>query len=218
MFHRKFIFISVMIAIILVGCRPDPEVTYGTGAVLLRESFDDSLSGWDNRTAGAVQIGVGSGAYRMQSNSNAYVRGFYRAQTYTDVVIDVQGFQFSAEDNNAYGVLCRAETGDNRTSGYYFLVGGDGSYSIRKGQHGEINGLVKWGRSDAVNQGAATNNLRVVCVDDYLALYVNDTFLADVRDSTYGSGYVGFAVAVESEATISVAFDNLTILEGVIGD
>lgn len=208
----------LLLMAILVACRPDPEVAYGTGDILLRETFSEQVIGWDNRSSGAVRIGVESGAYRLRSNVSSYVRGFYRAETYDNVVIDVQGLQFSDHENNAYGVLCRAETGDDRASGYYFLVGGDGSYSIRKGQHDEINGLVKWGRTDVVNQGEATNRLRVVCVDDYLALYVNDTFLADVRDTTYGSGYIGFAVAVEDGETITVSFDNLTILEGVLGD
>jgi len=218
MIYRMILLTSMVLLGLLTACRPDPDVAYGTGDRLLRETFTEPSSAWDNRRAGAVQIGISNGAYRMQSDTSNYVRGFYRAETYADVIIDVQGFQFSAEDNNAYGVLCRAETGDDRASGYYFLIGGDGAYSIRKGQHDEINGLVKWGRADVINQGTGSNSLRVVCVDDYLALYVNGEFLADVRDDTYGSGYVGFAVAVEDAATISVAFDNLTIFEGVIGD
>lgn len=199
----------VLILLILTACRSQPTATFSAGDVLLRETFDDA-HGWDNRVQGDVVIGVEAGAYRMRADVNSFVRGF-SFQRFEDVVIDVESVQLSAEDRNAYGVVCRGVRDDASANGYYFLISGDGAYSIRKGQFGEVNPLVHWARSNAINQGAAVNNIRVICAEDYLALYVNGEFLADMHDSTYSGGYVGFAVAAREDTTIEIAFDNLTV-------
>ena len=200
-----------------VACGPDPQATFQTGEVLLREDFEDAFT-WDSRAQEGVRIGPRSGAYRMQADVNTYVRGFERSTTYDDVVIEVQTSQTSREDTNAYGIICRGTTDNRRADGYYFLIGGNGSYSIRRGQQDEVFGMVKWARTDAVNQGVAVNTIRVVCVDDYLALYVNGEFVDDLFDDTYSSGYIGFAAATREETTIEVSFDNLIVLEGQLED
>lgn len=199
--------------IVLAACSPArPGEQLILGDVLQRADFDTPDTNWDAGAQGNVQIGIADGAYRMQTDANDYVRGFNNAQ-YADVVIDVSGLQLSPDDNSAYGVVCRAATG-NSGNGYYFLVGGDGSYSIREGAQGEVRPLVHWARTDAVNTGAALNSIRAVCVADYLALYVNGEFLAEFRDTTYSSGYVGFAAAASEGATVEVAFDDLIVREG----
>ncbi len=53
-------------------------------------------------------------------------------------------------------------------------------------------------------------------MDDYLALYANGEFVAEVRDSTYQLGNVGFVVAVAEGGVIDVTFDNLTIREATL--
>ncbi|GAB4519462.1 MAG: hypothetical protein OHK0046_28340 [Anaerolineae bacterium] len=204
----------LLLIFLLAGCRAEPKAAVIPGEVLLRETFDTRVIGWDAATQGNVMIGAADGAYRMQADVRDYVRGFYTA-TYDNVVIDVIGVQLSAENNNAYGVVCRAAPGDTG-NGYYFLIGGDGSYSIREGAQGEIRPLVHWDKTDAVHRGSAENRIRAVCIEDYLALYVNDQFVADIRDDTYQRGRIGFAVAAASGTTIEAAFDDLIIRTGQI--
>lgn len=194
----------------LTACQAQPDARFIRGELLLNETFETNL-GWDDRAQDGVVIGIESGAYRMRADVNQYVRGFDRRQRYENVVIEVQAVQFSAVETNAYGLVCRGSTTDGREDGYYFLVGGDGSYSIRVGRNGDVERLVAWARSGAVNDGAALNTIRAVCVDDYLALYVNGTFVADVRDRTYQRGAVGFALAAKAGTVVEVAFDNLNV-------
>ena len=57
-----------------------------------------------------------------------------------------------------------------------------------------------------------TNTLTAVCVDDYLAMYVNGDLIAEARDKTLTSGYNSMVIAlVEEEDTLQVQFDNLNI-------
>jgi len=109
-------------------------------------------------------------------------------------------------------VVCRASAGEDNASGYYFLIGGDGSYSIRKGRD-DIDALVSWARSDVINRGAGSNTIRAVCMGDYLALYVNGEFIADAHDNTYRGGFVGFVAAAAEGTIVEIAFDNLRIWE-----
>ena len=199
--------------ILLACCRPVASQQVVTGDVLLTDEFNQAYH-WDAFAQQQVEVGVQNGAYAMRSNVKEYVLGRGLDQ-YTDVVIEVSSRQFSTFNKNAYGIICRASSG-NSGSGYYFLIGGDGSYSIRKGRDQKVDALVSWAHSGVIHWGQSRNLIRVVCVDDYLALYANGEFVTEVRDSTYQSGYVGFVVAVAEGGVIDVTFDNLIIREAAL--
>ncbi|MBK8029721.1 MAG: hypothetical protein IPK17_09460 [Chloroflexi bacterium] len=112
------------------------------------------------------------------------------AERHTDVVIEVETTQLSDDRNNAYGVLCRAST-SNDGDGYYFLISGDGYFSIRRGATERVDGLIDWTQTNVVNQDRGINRIRAVCIGDYLALQVNGQFIADTHDTRYAEGYAG---------------------------
>jgi hypothetical protein len=201
------------IVIAISGCSGAATRQYATGALLVDEDFTNGY-GWDNKKQGEVEIDVEDGAYVMRANVNQYVRGF-NSQMNGDVVIEVRARQLSEEQTNAYGVVCRASQANNNT-GYYFLVGGDGTYSIRRGQDGEVDDLVSWAYSGAVNRGSAANLIRAVCIGDYLALYVNGQFVAEARDSSFKRGFTAFTVATKKNTTIEVVFDDFKMWEGTL--
>ncbi len=95
--------------------------------------------------------------------------------------------------------------------GYVFLIQGSGSFAIMRARGRELTPLVNWTASDAINRGAAQNRIRAICVGNYLALYVNDQFLGDATDDTYGAGQVGLAASAANRLGTRIAFDNLTI-------
>lgn len=202
--------------VIVAGCRSSPEAEVSMGDILVHEHFDSAI-GWDNQSHENVAVGVEAGAYRIRADVDTFVRGFNNT-TYGDVVIDVEVVQLTYYQTNAFGVLCRADGDDITGNGYYFLIGSDGMYSIRKGQQGEVKALVEWSHTDAIHQGSGTNRIRAICVEDYLALYVNDQFVNDVRDDTYSRGFIGFTAATETGTNIDVAFDNLIIHEAVLAE
>jgi hypothetical protein len=208
---KNYVIIGLL-TLVIAGCQTTPAHQFTVGHVLWKDDFGTAF-GWDHFTVGGVQVGPEGGAYEMRADTNQYVRGFNpSADTVADSVIEVQTMQLSAHDNNAYGVICRGAL-NNNAAGYYFLIGGDGSYSIRKGQADDVEALVGWSRTTAINRESNKNTIKAVCIDDYLALYINDKFVAATHDSAFKSGYTGFVVAVSQGHEIDVIFDDLVIHE-----
>lgn len=206
--NRKItpLFVLILFSLLLAACGPSQE--YVAGELLLTESFNDP-NAWETYVSGETDFQVVDGEYRVQTGAEGYIWGLNETE-HDDVVIEVTATQDSSHENNAYGVMCRSDTSNNG-DGYYFLISGDGYYSISKGEGDDVNQLVEWTSSSAINEGQASNTIRAVCIDNYLALYVNDKFLAEVEDSDYASGYAGFAATAFEGGNTDIRFDNLTI-------
>ncbi|MDX1994750.1 MAG: hypothetical protein SF029_20370 [bacterium] len=199
-----------LLMILLAGCG-GRNFQAETGELLLEEDFSTGY-GWEENASGGVEIGVQNGVYRMRTDVNQYVRGFGTAR-HADAIIDVEALQRTPDENNAFGIICRGGLSADTGSGYYFLIGANGSYAILKGTNGDPQPLVDWARSGAVREGAGTNLIRAVCVGDRLALYVNDELVAQTTDTSYQSGYTGFVVAAGRGTVAEIAFDNLRVWE-----
>lgn len=196
---------------LLMGCAPKPSEQISLNMPpLLHEEFEQAYA-WRSRLGEAygIDFRVEAGVYRARSAQAGFVSGLNAAQ-HTDVVIEVETTQLSDFRDNAYGVLCRASP-NNDGDGYYFLISGDGYFSIRRGVTERVEGLVDWTQTGVVNQNRGINRIRAACIGDYLALYVNDQFIAEARDARYREGYAGLTAAVAAGGTIDIAFDDLTI-------
>ncbi|PJF21258.1 MAG: hypothetical protein CUN56_12020 [Phototrophicales bacterium] len=204
-------YVMIMV-VVLVGCTTRPQCDYTVGERLLEERFDTAFA-WEHAAMDGVTLGVVDGMYEMQVEVNSYVRGFYRTGRFDDIVIDIVAQQVSTETNNAFGVVCRGAVSQEQATGYYFMIGGDGSYTIQKGQDGDLKPLVNWARHDAINRGRAFNRLRVICVEDYLALYVNGHFVADVYDQSYKSGRIGLVATTAANTLSEIRFDDVIVFQ-----
>jgi hypothetical protein len=90
-------------------------------------------------------------------------------------------------------VVCRYQNSENF---YLFLISGDGFYAIGKYQGGSsqitiLSGDGQYQFSDAINQGIATNQIRVRCLGNELSLAVNGLSLAAATDPTFVTGDIG---------------------------
>jgi hypothetical protein len=109
------------------------------------------------------------------------------------------------------------QTGDaaflnvNNGDGYLFLLQSSGRFAIMRARGRSVTPLVDWTNSGAINTGPAENRIRAVCLGDYLALYVNGTFLGDATDDTYTQGQVGLVGATGDRLGLVVEFDNLSV-------
>ena len=188
-----------------------PPIPYQRGEILIADRFTDGIN-WDTRSRDGASVGVQNGQYRIESEYDTYVRGFNDV-AHENVIIEIDVTYDMLATNNAFGVICRGAPNDYNSNGYYFLIGADGSYSIRIGRSGNVDELVRWRQSEIINSGAATNTIRAVCIDDYLALYVNDEFITSVHDDRYRRGFTGLTAATQDGVPIVVDFDNITIWE-----
>ena len=180
--------------------------------ILMKDDFENQLSGWEvgNYTNGAV--GYRSGAYFIEAREKTMTIWGAANREFTDVIIEVESTQIVAplDNDNDYGVGCRIqENGD----GYYLLISGDGFYSIYLGQNDLFTPLVDWQQSDAIRQGNTSNKIRAVCAGTTLALTVNGTFLAEANDNAYTNGDIALTATTYGDAPVEIHFDHLTVLK-----
>ncbi|MCY3976773.1 MAG: hypothetical protein OXG23_01625 [Chloroflexi bacterium] len=182
---------------------------------LLAEDDFESGEQWRQYADGAdLFLGVRVGRYHIDFRGRQYAWA-QRDGDFDDIVIEAEAAQVSSYDHNAYGLACRLDPG-NRGRGYFFLISGDGYASIRWSNGRSLEPIASAAPSRHIMRGAATNRLRAVCVEDYLALWVNGEFVADARDGRAARGAVGLVGLMNYEGKrLSVAFDDLKIWRAV---
>jgi hypothetical protein len=186
------------------------------GEIILQEDFEDiEASSFPSYGLGEdLVFGVADGSYAAIVMGSGYAWTLNNI-THDNVTITATVEKVSNGDADTYGIICRAHSSNNGM-GYYFLINGSGNFGIRKGDGERIHVLVPWTKSRAIHTGQKTNTLRAVCVDDYLAFYINDQFVAEARDGQFMEGFAGVAVAAEDSHRIAIRYDDLTIRSATI--
>lgn len=201
---------------------PEPSVGYELGEILLQTSFDDAggfnTIGVDTLSFGALQFGPSGGEFQAIAPGGGYIWTLNN-QTHSNVVMELTTEVLTPEDPRAiYGIMCRAHPTDNGI-GYYFLFRGDGYFGIRRGTGEQLLPLVNWTQHPAIRTARnEVNRLRIICVEDYLALYINDQFAGEARYDWLREGRTGFALNGAQDTIIGVAYDDLTIWEATLTD
>ena len=205
---RGLLFTVILLA--LVGCASNPTARFALGDVVQQTDFSQVFM-WQEyvHPEQKVDFAIQDGEYRAKAWDGGFM-WVIQPPAFTDTVIEVETTQLSDYRNNAYGVMCRAAPTDN-SNGYYFLISGDGQYTIRRGAVDEVGALIPWTGSGAIRQDQGINRIKAVCVEDYLALYVNDEFVAETHDTYFSRGFTGLSAAVVEGGDVDVAFDDLTV-------
>jgi len=206
-----------LVLLALAACTPRPSQTVTLGALLEQVDFSRG-SQWEQYSSEAQRVNfrIEDGAYRAEAWDGGFIWAL-NPHEHTDVLIQVDTQQLSEYANNAYGVMCRAAPTNNGT-GYYFFISGDGSFTIRRGAADEVHPLIPWTTSAAIQRGQAFNRLRAACVGDYLALWVNDQFVAETRDDYFRRGAAGISAGVPEGGAVDVTFDDLRIWQAALAD
>ncbi|HYO87671.1 MAG TPA: hypothetical protein VER79_03430 [Candidatus Limnocylindrales bacterium] len=207
---RAFLGLSAVVILLLAACQPVPTQRFALGEVLQHVTFEADYE-WENyaNAEQKVAFGVEDGEYHARAWDGGFTWAM-NAELHTDVVIQADVRQLSEYTNNAFGLMCRAAP-TNNGNGYFFFISGDGTFTIRRGAASEVDYLIPWTHTNTIQQGRSINRLRIVCIEDYLALYVNGQFVAETRDSRYLQGYAGITAAVPEGGDVDVLFDDLTI-------
>jgi hypothetical protein len=213
--HRNYFVLVLML--LLAGCSgglPAAQPTHKleAGAPLLEATFD-TPGDWTTYTIEAGSVHIMEGGYRIQARQPNLVFGLHHRQA-ANVIIEAEAYVLSDYRQGMYGVLCRASSDGH---GYYFLISADGNFSIRRIGSRQDDALVEWQGSPAIHTGKRLNRIRAVCLDDYLALYVNGTFVAEAWDTRYQDGYIGVTAGLPRQAGMNnltdVAFDTVRVWE-----
>jgi hypothetical protein len=198
-------------AVLMAGCASQPQQGIYVDEVIETVAFDSPYD-WEQYRdpERGITLGVQDGGYFAEIGDQGGIMWGLNLNAHTDIALQVDAQPLSDYEDNAYGVMCRAAP-TNNGDGYYFLISSDGYFTIRVRAVDQINDLIAWTQTSAVQQGRSINRIRAVCVEDYLALYVNGQFVAETRDDRYSTGNAGLVAAVPQGGTVRARFDNLTI-------
>jgi hypothetical protein len=184
------------------------------GEVILEDQFVDNSNNWLVDTDQYRQATIADGKYQIRITDAGY-NWFYGPVAVSDVDITVDTeFVEGVPANTDYGVLCRVKDTNNH---YRFLIASDGVYRIDKLVNNESSAIIDWTGSKALRTGTGViNTIRAICKGDHLTLYVNDSLVADVVDSSLeGGNYALMAGAYTGSDKVFtpavVNFSNLTV-------
>ena len=129
--------------------------------------------------------------------------------THRDVLINATVRQTEGLLGNGFGLLCRADKPGN---GYWFLLSSRGEFSIQVASAARetLFELVPWRYHSVIRQGMHANQLRIVCAEDYLALFINDVFVAEAFDDEFDSGELAVALGA-TDRRASASFDDIRL-------
>ncbi len=193
--------------ILLLG---DGDESVSLGALQFYDSMD-SDDNWHSIDADQGDFDFDDGIVTMLSEADtSYPLLLVTDERYDNAVIQAEMTFEGGTDNNAFGIVCRSSEAD-KGRGYQFMISADGYYSIWLTDNNFYRFIVDWERSSDINPNSS-NQLTAVCVDDYLAFYLNGSLLVDLYNDVYQTGTAGVAVfTFEDEEDSSISVDNIFV-------
>ena len=179
-----------------------------TSAPLFADNFSNASSGWTVADSGNVLYEYNSGEYRMlvrSINSWAAVRNNYQATNYTaEVELRNPGNVYGSY-GLAFGIAADFST-------FYTLeIYQDGWYGLYRYDPDQIVTLAQE-PSPAINQGSASNRIKVERNGSSIKAYANGQLLTSLTDGTYlGSLSIGLLVFSYDQQNVDIRFDNIAV-------
>jgi hypothetical protein len=152
------------------------------------DDFSDQNSGWPHADEGDSATEYVDGSYRIyidNAESPYVLKRAMLAGEYKDVIMEVTARFEAGQDNNSSGLICRYSDDGY----YYFDIAPEGDIRIARFLKGEQEILARIEGSTLVNPDE--NHLRVECVGDDLALFLNGEQVATASDGNLSDGQVG---------------------------
>jgi len=221
---KQTIMFSVLILVTMLACSavsnfmatPTPVPTQTPipsptpDAVLFEDSEFASSCNAESTTD--VDRFVENGQFNLLVKTPKYVGWSECTQVeFSDIILEADAAQVAGPDNNMYGVLFRY--GLDSDDFYIFAITGEGFYilAIDGAKHDELEIIVDWTESSAINKGQQTNHIKVVAIGGNIQYYVNDQLLGEAQDARLTTGTIGFFAGSTEEGGVQVSFDNLKI-------
>ncbi len=211
------IFILSTTMLLLSACRSalltaDSLPWVGAGPVLFQDDFSKETGGWNTHEDALSFSGYDQSGFRLSSDVPNYQFWSVPGLNFADSLVHVRTRMLSGPENNLFGVVCRFQDSENF---YALMIGSDGYYGIFKRVDGQqsLVGQSQMDFSEAIQTGDGLNDLKAICQGDYLALFVNETRLIQVRDDSLGFGDVGLIVGNLEEAGVNILFDDFIVLK-----
>lgn len=208
---------SLLACGILAGCQPfaawagAPTPTRSpAGTPLFVDDFSKTPNGWGVNASQAAAVSYEQGGLRILVNE-AHTDGWSVAgKKIKDVAITVTATRLAGPANNLIGVICRYQ---NRQNFYMLFVTSDGYYGIGQYQDNayRLLGAEQLQYTSVIQPEQAQYQLKAICREDELALYLDDWKLMKVEDADYSEGDVGVIAGAYQTPGVDILFDDFIV-------
>lgn len=183
------------------------------------DEFDTSLAGWVILQAGneaTPNIKNENSSLILQMDSPyTWVYAVYGAQDYDNLRVDAK-FVNNALSPAAIGLICRY----SETDGWLeYNVSTDGTYNVLYGKW-LSSGIADYlpiisAPSNAIQPSGATQEIGLICSDNFLSLFINQTLIRRVDVSSYNltTGKVGLTASSFENTPVIATFDWVKVSE-----
>jgi len=190
------------------------EVSPTPQAQRLIDAFDDNRNGWyEGEDEAGNMIAVVDGVYHIVSIYEEGVDNFLFGTSgvgpFANFDLDVDAAQVEGTDNNEIAAVFGVQDASNL---YEFAISGDGYVFLGRYVEGVWEWIEEPTPSEAINQGNATNHIRLIVENGTLTAYINGELVLTSFAGDYDSGYIGFGCGPWEEPSAHCAFDNLDLL------
>jgi hypothetical protein len=213
----------VLTAVLLAACTGEPLTMQERGPTrsvvtgnqrTLYDFYDAAM--WDIFTTedGAARFSIEGG---MLEGYVAADRGYVMSRNHvehTDVIVNATVRQTQGLLGNGFGVVCRA---DEQGNGYYFLLSSEGQFTISAATSArdDLFELIPWQHHSIIKQNTQPNDIRAVCAGNYLAMFINDVFVAEAFDDEFTSGELGVVIGAVGQPA-AARFDNILLRDAIL--
>lgn len=207
----------LFVIVCLTGCKPqtltaDTLPWVSKDPVLFMDDFTHQTGGWQTYTDRLSFAGYAQNGFRLWLDLPNYQIWSVPGLNFRDTHIYTRAHQVDGPDNNLFGLLCRFQDEQNF---YSLVISSDGYFGIFKKFAGvqTLLDLPQMGFSEVIKRDGQRNEIMAVCTDDQLALFVNETKLLQVTDSSLAYGDVGLIVGNLSEPGADILFDYFIVVK-----
>jgi hypothetical protein len=175
---------------------------------LYSDNFDDEQS--SDFTAETNESSVYKfvdGAYQITVKKPKLLSWATMNGDYGDAAISVDA-SIDGPSTSAAGLIFHYQDDQNF---YIYSIDGEGHYGLDVYKNDEPITLIEWTESAAIKPVGETNTLRVETSGDTIRLFVNDTLLDEISDSTIANGEAALVVNTFDDPNVTVTFDNLVV-------
>lgn len=211
MIKLRTLILGVLVFLSLVGCFQADHQAEQDG-VLFQDDFSEPGNDWGilNSEDGVIEY--------TQGGLRIFVRKPYTdlwtvaGKDFSNAEIQVQATLQNTVVNNSFGVICGYQ---NHNRFYMLLVSSDGYFGVLKknGENYSLIGQDQLKYSDGLLEKGSTYQLRAICKQGHLLLYVDGERLFDVQEVDDIQGKVGLIAGALSEPGVDILFDHFIVKE-----
>jgi hypothetical protein len=181
-----------------------------TGAeALFQDDFSDPNSGWSLSEETQYLTRYEDGELRLFADNDASPYGYrvtYVEQSFADVSVEVDVRRVSGDDAAHVYLVCRRVDGDNYVFGD---VNSEGDARVGALVQGEQQIAADVEGVNGLQEGP--NHVRLDCVGNQAALYVNGTLVASAQVDGPAMGGVGLSAGGAGQGQNDFRFDNFAV-------